>query len=107
MTGTQVQDLHSPPGRSMLRVAAGNVPVLLELVRAFFPTRKGKPTGDGTRFESGRAMSLEGSTPSPSASCVPLAERQRCRASNPVGRVRFPQGTLIHSGIGQWQAAWL
>ena len=28
---------------------------------------KGKPTGDGTRLESGRAMSLEGSTPSPSA----------------------------------------
>ena len=30
--------------------------------------RKGKPKGDGTRLESGRAMSLEGSTPSPSAS---------------------------------------
>src|SRR5262245_34973075 len=30
-------------------------------------TRKGKPKGDGTRFELGRAMSLEGSTPSPSA----------------------------------------
>jgi hypothetical protein len=29
--------------------------------------RKGKPKGDGTRFEIGRAMSLEGSTPSPSA----------------------------------------
>jgi hypothetical protein len=29
--------------------------------------RKGKPTGDGTRPEPGRAMSLEGSTPSPSA----------------------------------------
>ena len=29
--------------------------------------RKGKPIGDGTRFEPGRAMSLEGSTPSPSA----------------------------------------
>jgi hypothetical protein len=28
---------------------------------------KGKPTGDGTRLENGRAMSLEGSTPSPSA----------------------------------------
>ena len=28
---------------------------------------KGKPKGDGTLFESGRAMSLEGSTPSPSA----------------------------------------
>ena len=28
---------------------------------------KGKPIGDGTRLETGRAMSLEGSTPSPSA----------------------------------------
>ena len=28
---------------------------------------KGKPKGDGTRLEPGRAMSLEGSTPSPSA----------------------------------------
>ena len=32
--------------------------------------RKGKPIGDGTRLETGRAMSLEGSTPSPSA-CSP------------------------------------
>ncbi len=31
---------------------------------------KGKPKGDGTRLEPGRAMSLEGSTPSPSA-CKP------------------------------------
>ena len=29
--------------------------------------RKGKPIGDGTRLEIGRAMSLQGSTPSPSA----------------------------------------
>ena len=29
--------------------------------------RKGKPTGDGTRLLPGRAASLEGSTPSPSA----------------------------------------
>ena len=29
--------------------------------------RKGKPTGDGTRLEPGRATSLEGSTPSPPA----------------------------------------
>ena len=29
--------------------------------------RKGKPMGDGTEFEPRRAMSLEGSTPSPSA----------------------------------------
>ena len=37
--------------------------------------RKGKPTGDGTRPEPGRATSLEGSTPSPSAATVPVAER--------------------------------
>ncbi len=43
--------------------------------------------------ESGRAMSLGSSTLSPSA-FVPLAERQRCRASNPARRVRLPQGTL-------------
>lgn len=35
------------------------------------PLRKGKPTGDGSRPESGRAMSLEGSTPSPSALLCP------------------------------------
>ena len=29
----------------------------------------GQPTGDGSRLENGRAMSLEGSTPFPSASC--------------------------------------
>src|SRR5262245_35043503 len=29
--------------------------------------RKGHPIGDGTRLESGRAMSLAGSTPAPSA----------------------------------------
>src|SRR5215813_3503791 len=29
--------------------------------------RKGHPNGDGTRLESGRAMSLAGSTPAPSA----------------------------------------
>ena len=29
--------------------------------------RKGHPTGDGTRLESGRALSLAGSTPAPSA----------------------------------------
>ena len=33
--------------------------------------RKGKPTGDGSRLENGRAMSLEGSTSSPSAFLCP------------------------------------
>ena len=51
--------------------------------------------GDGSRFESGRATSLEGSTPSPSAdNHVLLAERQRLQASNLARRVRLPQGTL-------------
>ena len=31
---------------------------------------KGEPIGDGSRPENGRAMSLEGSTPSPSACAV-------------------------------------
>src|SRR5207244_698254 len=43
--------------------------------------------------ENGRAMSLEGSTPSPSA-FVLLAEWQRCWSSKPDSWVRFPQGTL-------------
>ena len=50
--------------------------------------------GDGNRFERGRAMSLEGSTPSPSA--VPVAERPRHRSSKPDRRVRLPPGTLSH-----------
>ena len=33
--------------------------------------RKGKPMGDGSCLENSRAMSLEGSTPSPSASMCP------------------------------------
>ena len=42
------------------RLDTGSIPVTAAL-------RKGKPIGDGNRFETGRAMSLEGSTPSPSA----------------------------------------
>src|SRR5690348_13102046 len=57
--------------------------------------RKGKPTGDGTPLETGRATSLEGSTPSPSAADdVPVAERPRHRSSKPDRRVRLPPGTL-------------
>jgi hypothetical protein len=44
--------------------------------------RKVKPIGDGSRLESGRAMSLGGSTPSPSASCA-LGRRWR-HWSSPV-----------------------
>ena len=52
--------------------------------------------GDGSRLENGRAMSLEGSTPSPSASIkyVPLAERQRRQPSKLERRVQLPQGIL-------------
>src|SRR5262249_17449392 len=57
--------------------------------------RKGKPTGDGTRPEPGRATSLEGSTPSPSAERnVPVAERPRHRSSKPDRRGQLPPGTL-------------
>ena len=63
------------------------------------PLRKGKPTGDGSRPESGRAMSLESSTLSPSA-FVPLADRQRHQPSKLARRVRFPQGTLTMTMIG-------
>src|SRR3954464_11571887 len=43
-------------------------PQVRPLHRPRGPTiRKGYPIGDGTRLESGRAMSLAGSTPAPSA----------------------------------------
>src|SRR5262249_6277400 len=60
--------------------------------------RKGKPTGDGTRLLPGRALRLEGSTPSPSALQVPVAERPRRRSSKPNRRVRLPPGTLNDAG---------
>ena len=58
---------------------------------------KGKPNGDGTRMEPGRAMSLEGSTPSPSA--CRLAVRgigltARLLASNQAIGVRIPDPAL-------------
>ena len=61
--------------------------------------RKGKPTGDGIRLLPGRATSLEGSAPSPSADDVPVAERPRRRASTPDRRVRPPPGTLTESSL--------
>ena len=72
------------------RFVAGSIPA-----SAASTIRKGKPIGDGSRFESGRAISLESSTLSPSAyNNVLLAERQRLQASNLARRVRFPQSTL-------------
>ena len=61
--------------------------------------RKGKPMGDGTRLETGRAMSLEGSTPSSSAASFRRAPRAPGRAvrhqsSKLDRRVQLPRGTL-------------
>ena len=56
--------------------------------------RKVKPTGDGSRLESGRAMSLGGSTPSPSALPCPWPSGRGCQPSKLARRVRLPQGTL-------------
>ena len=71
------------------RLDTGSIPVTAAL-------RKGKPIGDGNRFETGRAMSLEGSTPSPSAftTQVLLAERQRRQPSKLERWVQLPQGIL-------------
>ena len=81
-------------------------------------TWKDKPTGDGSRLESGRALTASWGFNSGTDRrlvsfrlVVPLAERQRCQPSKlarpTCGRcpVRLPQGTsaLIrkaHSGIG-------
>ena len=46
------------------------VRILAVVYRSRICNRKGKPIGDGTRLEIGRAMSLEGSTPSPSAGMI-------------------------------------
>ncbi len=54
----QVRSLHRPLGRAEQRSAKESPTTW---------TRKGHPIGDGTRLESGRAMSLAGSTPAPSA----------------------------------------
>src|SRR3954469_25637637 len=54
----QVRPLHRPLGRARQNSANG-----LRMTC----TRKGHPIGDGTRLESGRALSLAGSTPAPSA----------------------------------------
>jgi hypothetical protein len=69
--------------------------------------RKGKPTGDGIRLEPGRATSLEGSTPSPSAANeVPVAERPRRRSSKPDRRVRLPPGTLTDGSLTRRRTTW-
>ena len=78
------------------RFVAGSIPA-----SAAFAKRKGKPIGDGSRFESGRAISLESSTLSPSAyNNVLLAERQRLQASNLARRVRLSQSTLQIDWVG-------
>ena len=54
------------------------------------PVRKGKPIGDGNRLERGRAMSLEGSTPSPSACAAQprVGELQSTRVAKSESRTR-------------------
>ena len=59
--------------------------------------RKGKPTGDGTRPEPGRATSLEGSTPSPSAFFRGRLTAGR-RALNPQVLARFQPPELAPVG---------
>lgn len=60
--------------------------------------RKGKPMGDGNRLEPGRAKSLEGSTPSPSAEgargrAAQASVFQTGKAgSTPAGHSEYPGG---------------
>jgi hypothetical protein len=80
--------------------------------------RKGKPMGDGSCFENSRAMSLEGSTPSPSA-CLTLGDLGDllvvgCLTLNQATDVRIVLSelakclTCIHSGaVADGSDAWL
>src|SRR4051812_21999526 len=63
---SRVAELADAPGCSPGHWGFDSLPLSLSM----YPDtteRKGKPTGDGSRLESGRAMSLGGSTPPPSA----------------------------------------
>ncbi len=68
--------------------------------------RKGKPIGDGTRPEPGRATSLEGSTPSPSADRTEtrvgraLASPSDCNPPAPAVQVQLLPDTL-HGLVAQ------
>ena len=64
--------------------------------------RKGKPMGDGTRLETGRAMSLEGSTPSPSACSRGIGPMARLLASNQAIGVRLPDPALERWLMRPW-----
>jgi hypothetical protein len=81
--------------------------------------RKGKPMGDGSRPENGRALSLEGSTPSPSAGCdCPRGAAWSARhpvtvevmGSNPIGDARryWPSGGMADTRRSERRAftAW-
>src|SRR6516162_11356297 len=75
--------------------------------------RKGKPTGDGTRPEPGRATSLEGSTPSP-----PAERGARGRAaeasvfqtgqagSTPAGHSAGPPRSAIGGSLTRRRTSW-
>ena len=73
------------------RFVAGSIPA-----SAASTKRKGKPIGDGSRFESGRAISLESSTLSPSAeNNVLLAARQRFQAAGTDRRLVDDEASSI------------
>src|SRR4051812_16705425 len=61
------------------------------------PKRKGKPMGDGIRLLPGRALSLEGSTPSPSAPCGPAWPGKY----NVCGDTNWPVRLLARSPVFQ------
>jgi hypothetical protein len=81
------------------RAGTGRRPLTAPTQVRFLPPqlttkRKGKPIGDGSRLESGRAaMPWEFNSPSFRLH-VPLAERQRLQPSKLARRVQLSQGTL-------------
>ena len=66
---------------------------------AVLTLRKGKPTGDGSRPENGRAMSLEGSTPSPSACALGRVAKALVHQTSQVGSI--PTGHSRGSANGR------
>ena len=75
--------------------------------------RKGKPTGDGTRLEPGRATSLEGATPSPSADGRArgrAAQAPPCRGgqagSTPAGHSADPHRSATDGSLTRRRTTW-
>ncbi len=75
------------------------LPPLEPLTRSRRSRRKGEPIGDGSRLESGRAMSLGGSTPPPSAALLLSLRGVRSTAgplpSKQATRARLPHPALF------------